>query len=1020
MFNPCRLIFILVAGSCFLSLLGADLDAGRARIALFQPAGQEEDTTLAAALRTVADTVELSLVVMQRYEVRRLPPADPAKDLDHVRAYCQENRVDQAILGSGSARPGGGYRFRLVVYDRKTDSITTDQQGASSGALDIFDVTDALVESLLDELSGTHLLFGSLVVETDPSGATLAVDGKSVGAAPVTLHGLPVGTLKVSASSEGREEAETSATIVDGETIKVLLTLARSVGRLAVKMPADAAVSIRSSEIGEKEISGPGAAELPTGEYEMEASCPGLESVSERITIRRNETSRWLPWPKGYLAIESHPAGATVYVDQEECGAAPLVVEVEPGTLHGMELRKEKYQVYRVDLSAAVGSKISYSAELSPLPGSIRVETNPVGAAVWVDEGKPRETPCTFDGVAPGRHTVAIPDVLVHRRYYTCKRTFIVDVSPGEETTLSPTLEPAKAQLLVLRAPPSSTVSVDGVEMDPTQAFTSGVEIPAGTLDIIVTSPVHQVWRKTVTVANGFHAELGLESFESLLPRRTVKVDGKVDDWAGLWPIWELPVTADRYLDQPGTQMAKGFACRDDNYLYLRYDFADGSPRATKLSKSFPERLTYAARIYLEGKSEHIFMGINFDRTFWGAASNTNMHIWDVSTRSVRTKFGDLLFFRIGEGTLEIAVPLAPIKSYLTGGRTQVELSVINDRTHGDLISSSDTDLRTIDFGFSHGSLVVTTATEGTLYLDGKAMADVPAGANAKFDSVETGSRSLELRYADGQVEQHTAMVEAGSAASVSFAYRKAPPAPVGRAGQTTDFFELVKNGTPEGVQAAINQGADIKAKDKDGKTPLMCAAQSNPNPEVITTLLSAGAYIEARTNEGWTHIENWTPLMWAALGNQNPAVITTLLKSGADIKAKANDGRTALMLAAAYNPNPEVIMALLSAGAYIEARTNEGWTPLMRAALSNQNPAVITTLLKSGADIKARANDGRTPLMLAAAYNPNPEVIMALLKAGADAKAKDRAGKTVFDWAKGNPKLKGTDAYRQLQEASR
>jgi hypothetical protein len=35
------------------------------------------------------------------------------------------------------------------------------------------------------------------------------------------------------------------------------------------------------------------------------------------------------------------------------------------------------------------------------------------------------------------------------------------------------------------------------------------------------------------------------------------------------------------------------------------------------------------------------------------------------------------------------------------------------------------------------------------------------------------------------------------------------------------------------------------------------------------------------------------------------------------------------------------------------------------------------------------------------------------------DAKAKDGRGKTAFDYAQGRAKLKDTDAYRQLQEAS-
>jgi len=45
--------------------------------------------------------------------------------------------------------------------------------------------------------------------------------------------------------------------------------------------------------------------------------------------------------------------------------------------------------------------------------------------------------------------------------------------------------------------------------------------------------------------------------------------------------------------------------------------------------------------------------------------------------------------------------------------------------------------------------------------------------------------------------------------------------------------------------------------------------------------------------------------------------------------------------------------------------------------------------------------------------------VITLLLKVGADAKAKDNVEQTVIDYAQGNEKLKGTDAYRQLEKAS-
>jgi ankyrin repeat protein len=197
----------------------------------------------------------------------------------------------------------------------------------------------------------------------------------------------------------------------------------------------------------------------------------------------------------------------------------------------------------------------------------------------------------------------------------------------------------------------------------------------------------------------------------------------------------------------------------------------------------------------------------------------------------------------------------------------------------------------------------------------------------------------------------------------------------------TTDFFELVITGTPQDVQAAITNGADVNARDKDGKTPLISAAQTNKNPEVITTLLKADADIEARDL-----LYTGTALMWAANNNRNPEVITTLLKAGADIEVRSQGGGTALMWAAGYNRNPEV----------------------------------ITTLLKAGADINAKDNSGGTALMAAAERNPNPEVITALLKAGADAKAKNKVGQTAFEKAKYNEDLKGTDALKQLEETSK
>jgi ankyrin repeat protein len=147
---------------------------------------------------------------------------------------------------------------------------------------------------------------------------------------------------------------------------------------------------------------------------------------------------------------------------------------------------------------------------------------------------------------------------------------------------------------------------------------------------------------------------------------------------------------------------------------------------------------------------------------------------------------------------------------------------------------------------------------------------------------------------------------------------------------QTADFVELVEGGTPQDIKNAVNQGADVNARDAvNGWTPLMYAARYNRNPGAIAALLDSGAKIDSRADDGST------PLMCAAANNTNPEVIATLVKHGAQINARA-DGWTALICAADSNDNPEVILALLAAGADARLKDNTGRTAFDRARFND------------------------------------------------------------------------------------
>jgi ankyrin repeat protein len=65
------------------------------------------------------------------------------------------------------------------------------------------------------------------------------------------------------------------------------------------------------------------------------------------------------------------------------------------------------------------------------------------------------------------------------------------------------------------------------------------------------------------------------------------------------------------------------------------------------------------------------------------------------------------------------------------------------------------------------------------------------------------------------------------------------------------EFLELVKTGSFKEVNKAIQNGADVNAKDESGKTPMMYVAEYGESPEVLQLLIDAGADVQVQNKEG-------------------------------------------------------------------------------------------------------------------------------------------------------------------------
>lgn len=215
-----------------------------------------------------------------------------------------------------------------------------------------------------------------------------------------------------------------------------------------------------------------------------------------------------------------------------------------------------------------------------------------------------------------------------------------------------------------------------------------------------------------------------------------------------------------------------------------------------------------------------------------------------------------------------------------------------------------------------------------------------------------------------------------------------------GRDTATAQLFDALKAQDPETALYALSQGADAKAREPDGTTPLHYAAHF-ADRGLIAALLKAKADPNAVNDFGAR------PLAEAAATGDAES-LRLLLKAGADVESANPEGQTALMVVARTG-KVDAAQLLLKAGAKVDAR--EGWaqqTALMWAA-ARGHPEMIRLLIKSGAKVDARGairewqrritseprpkgmnRGGFTPLLYAAREGCIP-CARELLAAGAD-----------------------------------
>ena len=107
------------------------------------------------------------------------------------------------------------------------------------------------------------------------------------------------------------------------------------------------------------------------------------------------------------------------------------------------------------------------------------------------------------------------------------------------------------------------------------------------------------------------------------------------------------------------------------------------------------------------------------------------------------------------------------------------------------------------------------------------------------------------------------------------------------------DILEAAKKGKAKEIEALLNKGADLEAKDRDGRTPLMLAAQYG-RTSTVRLLLAKGAKPDARDRH------RWNAFMLALLSPSGGVIHTT---HEAVLKLLPQPKRLRLVITASWTP---------------------------------------------------------------------------------------------------------------------
>lgn len=394
---------------------------------------------------------------------------------------------------------------------------------------------------------------GTLVIDSTPRGATIFIDSVAKGTTPATVPDFKPGTYAITLRLSGYEEVTEMVNIVAGQTTRfapVLKPAQATTGSLMLgSTPSGAQVYLDDTFRGTTPVTISG---LSAGSHSLVLTRVGYVEYSAPVVITAGRSSS-LAVPlypvitvtetetgtagTGSISISTTPAGATVYLDEEQKGKSPVTLSGVPDGAHTVRLVLSGYQDDAAAVTVITGqvARVTVTMKKSdenPGKGRISVTSEPAGATVFLNLQESGTTPLSLTEITPGTYEVMVSA----DGYESWQQT--ISVTDSRTTTVSAVLSKSSGgessgSLMVTSVPSGSSVWLDGTPRGQTPLIIPSP--PAGSHTLTLEKEGYEKFETTVVVTGGKEQQFAA----SLIP---VKTPGKLPGFAPLCAFIALAV----------------------------------------------------------------------------------------------------------------------------------------------------------------------------------------------------------------------------------------------------------------------------------------------------------------------------------------------------------------------------------------------------------------------------------------------------------------------------------------------